>query len=325
MANENNKIKLLVLWDILRKQTDENHAMNADELREELEKRGISVIRRVIADDIATLNEYGYEVLSYKKKYIYYYVVNRPFETAEIVMLADVIKASKLTTAHKKNLIEKLSDTLCFYQADSISKHTVSLGKGRKGSSSLIYSVDSIERAIEENKKVSFLYFDFDENHKKLYRKNGNRYVVSPAFMVWDRDNYYLLCFSDGHKDIVTYRLDKMDDVNVEEMGREAHEEYEVSNSEDYKKQVFNMFAGETKRVTLQFTKCMLSDIYDRFGDDVKVRKADDDTYLTDITVQVSKTLFTWVVGTQGNVQIKFPRKVVDDFNDFVAKIKEVY
>ncbi|UKI14115.1 MAG: hypothetical protein L6V85_08385 [Clostridiales bacterium] len=159
------------MWDILRKQTDENHAMNADELREELEKRGISVIRRVIADDIATLNEYGYEVLSYKKKYIYYYVVNRPFETAEIVMLADVIKASKLTTAHKKNLIEKLSDTLCFYQADSISKHTISFGKGRKGSSSLIYSVDSIERAIEENKKVSFLYFDLTKITKKYIAK----------------------------------------------------------------------------------------------------------------------------------------------------------
>ena len=40
MANENgNKIKLLVLWDILCKNTDENHAMNADEIREELAKR----------------------------------------------------------------------------------------------------------------------------------------------------------------------------------------------------------------------------------------------------------------------------------------------
>ncbi len=36
MANENNKIKLLLLWDILSKNTDENHAMNADEIREEL-------------------------------------------------------------------------------------------------------------------------------------------------------------------------------------------------------------------------------------------------------------------------------------------------
>ena len=38
MANENNKIKLLLLWDILSKNTDENHVMNADEIREELEK-----------------------------------------------------------------------------------------------------------------------------------------------------------------------------------------------------------------------------------------------------------------------------------------------
>lgn len=99
MANENNKIKLLLLWDILSKNTDENHAMNADEIREELAKRGISVMRKVIADDIAVLNEYGYEVLSYKKKYYYYYVVSRPLETAEVVMLADVIKASTSTTS----------------------------------------------------------------------------------------------------------------------------------------------------------------------------------------------------------------------------------
>ena len=79
---ESNKIKLLILWDILQKNTDENHAMNADEIREELAKRGISVIRRVVANDIAALNDYGYEVLSYKKKYTYYYVVNHPLDTA---------------------------------------------------------------------------------------------------------------------------------------------------------------------------------------------------------------------------------------------------
>ena len=65
MANENgNKIKLLVLWDILCKNTDENHARNADEIREELEKRGISVMRKVVATDMSALNKYGYEVVS---------------------------------------------------------------------------------------------------------------------------------------------------------------------------------------------------------------------------------------------------------------------
>ena len=57
---ESNKIKLLILWDILQRNTDENHAMKADEIREELAKRGISVIRRVVANDIAALNDYGY-------------------------------------------------------------------------------------------------------------------------------------------------------------------------------------------------------------------------------------------------------------------------
>ena len=174
MANENgNKIKLLVLWDILCKNTDENHAMNADEIREELAKRGISVMRKVVATDIAALNKYGYEVLSYKKKYYYYYVVSRPIETAEVVMLADAVNASKLPASQKKALVERLSSFLCSHQAESVSKHIISFEKSRKGSSSLIYNVDSIERAINENKKISFLYFDYDDKHKRCIGKRA--------------------------------------------------------------------------------------------------------------------------------------------------------
>ena len=40
MGNDTQKIKLLALWDILSKNTDENHAMNADEIRENLQSVG---------------------------------------------------------------------------------------------------------------------------------------------------------------------------------------------------------------------------------------------------------------------------------------------
>lgn len=66
------------------------------------------------------------------------------------------------------------------------------LRKAERRSSSFIYNVDSIERAINENKKISFLYFDYDDKHKKVYRKEGKRYVVSPTYMVWNKDNYYI-------------------------------------------------------------------------------------------------------------------------------------
>lgn len=109
---ESNKIKLLILWDILCKYTDEEHAMNTDEIIAALKEKGISVIRKVVAEDIKTLNDYGYEVLSYKKRYHYYYVVNRPFDIAEIVMLTDVVKSSKLTDKRKKDITENCAERL---------------------------------------------------------------------------------------------------------------------------------------------------------------------------------------------------------------------
>lgn len=108
MANEAHKIKLLVLWDILCKNTDESHALNTDEISELLALRGLNVSRKILIQDIATLCDNGYEVLSYKKKYHYYYVVNRSLEMAEVVMLADVINASKLPVAQKKALVSAL-------------------------------------------------------------------------------------------------------------------------------------------------------------------------------------------------------------------------
>ena len=108
MANDVHKIKLLLLWDILCKNTDENHALNTDEIANLLALRVVNVSRKILVQDIATLCNNGYEVLSYKKKYHYYYVVNRSLETAEVVMLADVINASKLSVSQKKALVQRL-------------------------------------------------------------------------------------------------------------------------------------------------------------------------------------------------------------------------
>lgn len=70
--NTDSSIKLLVLYDILLKSTDEEHALSTNEIIEELKKRGISVSRKVLPSDIDLLNKYGYEICSYVKKSRYY-------------------------------------------------------------------------------------------------------------------------------------------------------------------------------------------------------------------------------------------------------------
>lgn len=116
-----------------------------------------------------------------------------------------------------------------------------------------------------------------------------------------------------------------MDDVKVEETERQPHPEYELLNTEQYRKQVFSMCSGELHKVTLTFTKDLLSEVFDRFGDDIHIRAIDDNTYTADISVQVSKPLFTWVIGTLGKVRITAPKKVTAEFNKFVDTIKSTY
>ena len=47
MANVDHKIKLLILYDILSKTTDEEHQLNTDEIIVLLKEKGIEVSRKI--------------------------------------------------------------------------------------------------------------------------------------------------------------------------------------------------------------------------------------------------------------------------------------
>ncbi len=319
------KIKLLVLWDILCRLTDENHALNSDEIIAELAKYRIEESRRVLPLDIALLNEYGYEVLSYKKKYFYYYVVDRHFDTAEIAMLADVVKASKLSSGQKKKLIEKLSQTVGEYHAETLSKHIIRCDVPKRTNTHIIYNIDGIDRAINENKRVSFVYYSLDAQKSKVYRKAGERYVVNPLVMVWNADNYYLLTYNEKHEALTTYRIDRMEDVRVEETEIVCKGEYQDFDAEEYRLQAFSMFNGELKHVELEFEVDLLDEIYDQFGEEVKVTVVSEKTYRVKVSIRISPNFFAWVIGSRGKIRILYPQEVCSQFDDFVQEIKIKY
>ena len=325
MANTDHKIKLLVLYDILYRLTDEEHTLNTDEIISLLSQKGIDVSRKILREDIKTLNENGFEVMEVKNKYFYYYVANRTFDSAEISMLAKVVSASKLSPQQKQRLIEKLAYTLGNNKAAALLKNVVSFDKPKHTNSHIIYSVDSIERAIDENKKISFKYFDLDHKGNRVYRKDGKRYIVNPLVMIWDNDNYYLICYDDKHPDTVNYRIDRMEGVEIEEEERLERKDLISFNPEEYRTQVFSMFGGESQKVELVFEEEMIDAVFDKFGEDVSIRKYGDNDYRAILPIQVSKNFFTWIVGSQGKIKIRSPQNVKDEFNKFIETIKASY
>lgn len=323
--NKEQKIKLLVLYDLLCRKTDEKHALSTEDIIIELAKYNIALSRKTLPQDIELLNEYGYEVLSYKKKHNYYYVVDRKFENAEVTLLSDVIKASKLNLGQKSSLIQKLTEQLGEHKALNISENIVNYDMPKRRNSHIIYSVDTISTAIDECKQISFLYYSLDYKKNKVYRRDGKRYIVNPLFIVWSKDNYYIVCYRDDKEGTANYRIDRMEDVRIESTPVTQRTEFENMDIEKYKTQMFSMFGGEIQTVELEFIGDLLDDIFDKFGENIKVQKTGDDTYRVFEQIQVSPTFFSWVVGSCGKMRIVTPTKVKDQFNLFVGQIKTQY
>lgn len=319
------KIKLLVLYDLLCKLTDENHTLNTDEIITLLTEKNITVSRKTLVQDIALLNEYGYEVLSYKKKYHYYYVVNRQFDVAEIALLSDAVQASKLSVSQKQKLTNKLMATIGDIQAKELSSTICCDSIPERNNKHIIYSIDTLKQAIIENRQVSFKYYSLDYQKNKIYHNSGDRYIVDPLAVVWNNDNYYFICYDNKHDGIAHYRIDRMDSAEEELTQRLICKEIAEFDVEKYRQRVFSMFGGDEKEVELQFNSNMIDEIFDKFGEDVNIIKLAEDKFYIKVPIQVSKTFFTWVVGTQGKLHILSPPAVKEQFDVFIQKIKNEY
>ena len=107
--SEKQKQKLFRLLEILIRDTDETTGLSMKEIIEKLEAFGISAERKSIYDDVMTLGELGFDVITLPTKPPKYTLLNRPFEFGELKMLVDAVQTSKYVTVKRSNeLIEKL-------------------------------------------------------------------------------------------------------------------------------------------------------------------------------------------------------------------------
>ena len=114
--------------------------------------------------------------------------------------------------------------------------------------------------------QVSFRYYSLDYQKNRLFHNDGKRYVVNPLVVVWNKDNYYLVCYDDKHEGTANYRIDRMTDAQEEPTDR------------TYRKEL-GMFGGDEQEIELQFNATMLDDIFDKFGEEIHIVKVDKDTF----------------------------------------------
>lgn len=318
--NEVQKIKLLALYDFLCRETDENNPLSTAEIIERLKFDGIAVERKALINDIKVLNEWGYEVQSFKKKSFYYYVGYRKFDTAELRVLMDAVQAARFINENKTvELCEKIAELAGKNNAEILNKTVVYNNTVKHDNKNLFYTVDVISRAIDQKIKISFEYFNYDVNKKKVYRKERARYIVNPLALVLSGNNYYLVCYNDKYKNLSNYRIDRSENAATENDKITPVKEFENFSVNEYCKQTFSMFMGELLTVELEADNDMIDEILDRFGKDVDVTYKQKSYFRIKVAVRVSPPFFAWIVQFQGRIKIKSPQSVKDELNKFIS------
>lgn len=325
MGKENiRKVKILKLLELLRQNTDEDHPLTTNAIIDALAEAGIPCDRRTVSQDIATLNDLGYEVMSTMVSHEKgYYVEDRSFSVPELKILIDAVHASSFITEKKsQELIEKLAALSGSYRAEVLTRSMVAFNTRKHSNEHIFYNVDHLENAILNHKKVLFRYFDLDENGQHVYRRDGHRYVVEPVALVFNEDNYYLSCYSSRHDSTSNYRVDRMEDVVVlEESCGEKAMELRTQVAE-YTEQAFKMYGGEATDVVLEFKRNLIGAVYDRFGEDTKMIAAGENCIAT-VRVRISPVFWGWVFQFAGEMSILSPGWVVEAYRCQARKVIE--
>lgn len=323
----NQKLKLLYIAQILEKKTDEEHPISTQKLIEELAKHDISAERKSIYDDINQLIDFGYDIVVSKSRTNGgYYLASRHFELTELKLLVDTVQASRFITLKKsRDLIGKLNSMVSVNEEAQLKRDVFVQNRIKTDNESIYYVVNDIYHAIQNNKKISFLYMDWNEKKEMVPRHNGKRYEISPFALTIKDENYYLIAYDSSADKIKHYRVDKIKEIKLEDKKREGIENFEKFDVATYTNKSFGMFGGVDETVTLKFPVGAVGIIIDRFGTETVIRKAGDNMLTARVPVTVSNQFFGWITSLGGDIVIDAPSSVRQSYIDYLDSIKKHY
>ncbi|MGN0342472.1 MAG: helix-turn-helix transcriptional regulator [Roseburia sp.] len=316
------KLKMQYIVKYLYEYTDEQHPVTTKHLIEYLAKNDILAERKSIYDDIALLQDFGMDIIKIGGRSGGYYLASREFELAELKILVDLVQSSKfITTKKSRELIHKLEHLTSRHEAGQLNRQVMVMNRTKAVNESIYYNVDMIYNGIAENSKIRFRYFEWTVEKEMRPRRDGAFYEVSPYILTWDDENYYMIAYDEQADLIKHFRVDKMIQISLTHEERTGGEKMKNLDIAAYSRKTFGMFAGEEETLVLQGDKEMIGVIIDRFGQDVAMRKLDEEHFRARIHVALSHQFFGWLAGLGGKVTIAEPENVRQQYITYLQDL----
>ncbi len=322
------KSKLLYIMKYLETHSDEEHTVTVEDIVSHLDSKGIKAERKSLYDDFEQLKLFGADILSVRKnRTVGYYLASRAFEVSELKLLVDAVQGSRFITQKKSaELIKKLGSLCSTYENAALSRQVLLSNRIKSMNESIYYNVDKIHNAINNDKAITFHYFEYNRKKERVLRHDGKLYSVSPFALNWDDENYYLIGFDNDIEKIRHYRVDKMLDITVTRNIRKGKEVFKELDVEKYAGKVFSMFGGQQERVCMEFDESLCNAVIDRFGKDVLMRDSENEgKFYVHSDIVVSDHFFGWLFSFGDKARVVTPESVVTEFKEYAQRVINLY
>lgn len=318
MDNES-KLRPLYLGKILYEQTDEDNYLTTAQLIQILEdKYGIHSHRATIATEIELLRQYGMDIETVKSTQNKYHLVCREFDIAELKLLIDAVESSKFISAKKsEQLVAKISKFAGSHKGNELKRNIFPEGRIKPVNEQILLIVDAVNEAINTNRKIAFQYYQYNVRKEKKVKNDGDQYIFSPYYLVWNGEYYYMVGYSDKHKSIGSYRIDRICS-RPKILGIECVPKPESFDINDYLNTMFRMYNSERCTVELVCDNTVMDAIIDRFGENVKTYANNMNTFRVEVEIATNHIFYSWIFGFCGRVKIKSPEKVRIEYTQMV-------
>ena len=278
MPTTGKKLTILAILEILREHSDAEHRLLQADIIEWLRKDyDLTVTRKTVRQNITDLQEAGYP-LEYENGWYY----EHEFCEAELnLLIQGLLFNSFVPPTQRREMINKLKKL----GGSHYTPRTFD-GTSRPANPQFLYSLETVQAAVEHERKIEFQYVEFDVDKKLHPRLNSQgeprRYLVNPYHIAISNGRYYVIGNVDKYDNVAHFRLDRMAecrelDAPAKPMSWVRGLENGLNISEYLTSRVF-MYSGNTILARIRVQRSLVGEILDRFGMDVQFEKVTDDT-----------------------------------------------
>lgn len=314
--------RTLIILKYLWETTDETHPVSLGDISAYLEQYEITADPRTLRKDIEQLVEFGIDIVKDRKVQNLYHVASRHFEAPEVKLMIDAVQSARFITPKKsKELVKRLSAFVAPHDTALLQRQLYIDSRAKATNESIYVSVDRIQTAITEQKKIAFCYFDYTPSKEHIRRHDGQAYSVSPYALLWNNDTYYLVGFRDHRKQIAKFRVDRIDSLQItDEVAVQKPKGFDVS---EFFAQEFSMLNGKECKVKLICENILMNSIIDRFGESVPTQAVDRTHFSVEVTVDLSNNFYGWIFASAGKMKIVEPAEAMAGFHKVFESFDE--